>query len=260
MAKMSKILRPIEYLRQARRGAAFAQRAWKRPTGSAQEPKNPLMDYFQSNDSGPGIWKWNHYFEIYHRHLSKFRNTECYVMEIGVYSGGSLGMWRNYFGEKAHIYGIDIQDDCKVYEQDAVKIFIGDQADRSFWKRVKDEVPKLDVLIDDGGHTTQQQIVTLEEMLPRLAPGGVYICEDVHGTRNHFLFYIAGLTCELHETTPVQDLQNSERRISSGANDFQASIHSIHHYPFVTVIEKKDREMSEFVSPKRGTVWQPFLQ
>ena len=260
MAKISKILRLIESLRHARRGDTFARSTWKRPTGNAPELENPLRDHFLSNDSGPGIWKWDHYFEIYHRHLAKFRNVECHVMEIGVYSGGSLGMWRNYFGRKARIFGVDIQADCKVYEQEGVKIFIGDQADRSFWRKVKGEAPKLDILIDDGGHSTQQQIVTLEEMLPHLSPGGVYVCEDVHGSRNHFLFYIAGLTSELHGAELVEDLQDSERRISSPVNDFQASIHSIHHYPFVTVIEKRDREMSELVASKRGTQWQPFLR
>jgi hypothetical protein len=54
-------------------------------------------------------------------------------------------------------------------------VFVGDQADRSFWKRVKQEVPNLGVVIDDGGHIPEQQIVTLEEMFPHLRPGGVYL-------------------------------------------------------------------------------------
>jgi hypothetical protein len=59
-----------------------------------------------------------------------------------------------------------------------IKIFIGDEEDRKFWRRFKAEVPAVDIVIDDGGHQTQQQVVTLEELLPHLRPGGVYICED----------------------------------------------------------------------------------
>jgi 23S rRNA U2552 (ribose-2'-O)-methylase RlmE/FtsJ len=250
-------LQPIKWARYAQVGYRFAQRPWKRPTGNVREPDNPLRSYFLSNKSGPGIFKWDHYFEIYHRHLARFVNSECRVMEIGVDSGGSLRMWRNYFGAKANIYGVDIEPDCKVYEREGVKIFIGDQADRSFWRKVKEEVPHLDILIDDGGHSAHQQMVTLEELLPHLSPGGVYICEDVHGRGNTFLFYIAGLTSQLYETKLIDDLRNSERRLSSPVNDFQASVQSIHHYPFVTVIEKRERGLPEFVAPKRGTEWRP---
>jgi hypothetical protein len=259
-ARIFRVLRPIEWARCVWDGYAFTRRSWKRPIGNEQKPKNPLRDYFLSINNGFGIWKWDHYFDIYHRHLAKFRNSECHIMEVGIYSGGSLGMWRNYFGDKAHIYGADIEPACKVYEQDGVRVFIGDQADHSFWRKVKEEVPRLDVLIDDGGHLAHQQIVTLEEMLPHLQADGVYICEDVHRARNHFLLYVNGMTHGLHETKAVDDFQNSERRLSSPVSDFQASVGSIHHYPFVTVIEKRDRELPEFVAPKRGKEWQPFLK
>jgi hypothetical protein len=181
-------------------------------------------------------------------------------MEVGVYSGGSLGMWRNYFGDKAQIYGVDIEPACKVYEENGVRVFIGDQADHSFWQRVKREVPHLDVLIDDGGHLAHQQITTLEEMLPHLRDGGVYICEDVHRVRNDFLLYVTGMTHGLYKIMAVDDFENCERRLSSPVSGFQASVQSIHYYPFVTVIEKRERDLPEFVAPKRGSKWQPFLK
>jgi hypothetical protein len=259
-ARIFHVLRPIGWALRVWDGYAFTRRPWKRAIGNEQSPKNPLRDYFSSINNGPGMWKWDHYFDIYHRHLAKFRDDECHIMEVGIYSGGSLGMWRNYFGDKAQIYGVDIEPACKLYEQDGVRVFIGDQADHSFWRKVKEEVPRLDVLIDDGGHLADQQIATLEEMLPHLQAGGVYICEDVHRARNHFLLYVNGMTHGLYETKTVDDFQNSERRLSSPVSDFQASVGSIHHYPFVTVIEKRDRELPELVAPKRGTEWQPFLK
>ena len=109
-------------------------------------------------------------FDIYHRHFRKFVGREVHLLEVGIYSGGSLPMWRHYFGKDCRVYGIDIEKDCLVYEDDRTKIFIGDQADRSFWKKVKEAAPQIDILIDDGGHQPEQQLITLEEMLPIFVP------------------------------------------------------------------------------------------
>jgi cephalosporin hydroxylase len=257
MPRIFLVHRPFQCAWRAWSGYTFTKRSWKTPTGNAQEP-NPLRNYVLSHNEGPGIWKWDHYHDIYHRHFVKFRDSDVHIMEIGVYSGGSLALWRDYFGKRAHIYGVDIHPACKAYECDGVKIFVGDQADRSFWRKIKRDVPRLDVLIDDGGHSANQQITTLEEMLPHLSAGGVYLCEDVDGVFNRFSFYVDGMSHGLNAANLVHDFENSERRLSSRSSTFQAAIGSIHHYPWVTVIEKRDRELPEFVSPKRGTEWQPF--
>ena len=226
------------------------------PTSRAQPvaEANALEGYFEANTEGNGIWKWRHYFEIYHRHLAKFINQNANLMEVGIYSGGSFGMWLNYLGPTAHIYGVDIEDACRSYAQDRCSIFIGDQADRAFWQQVREQVPALDVLIDDGGHTPEQQMVTLEEMLPHLAPGGVYICEDVHGDRNVFADFVAGLVSKLHAQVHIPG-----PTLASSVNELQAWICSVHWYPYLVVIEKHATRCDLLEAPKRGTAWQPFL-
>lgn len=67
---------------------------------------NNLGKYFKENN-GNLIHKWVHYFDIYERHFSRFRNRKMTILEIGVYQGGSLQMWKNYFGPQAEIYGVD---------------------------------------------------------------------------------------------------------------------------------------------------------
>src|SRR5262249_54578065 len=121
------------------------------------EPRNPLLDYFDDHETGPGLWKWRHYFDAYHRHLGKFVATPVTMLEVGIYSGGSLEMWRDYFGPASHIYGVDIASECEVYAGDGVDILIGDQADRTFWAETRARIPQLDVVLDDGGHTPEQQ-------------------------------------------------------------------------------------------------------
>jgi 23S rRNA U2552 (ribose-2'-O)-methylase RlmE/FtsJ len=208
------------------------------------------MQSYGRRKQGPGIWKWNHYFEIYDRHFRQFRGQEVHVLEIGIYSGGSLDMWRDYFGPKAVIYGVDIEPACRIYEKDGVKIFIGDQADRSFWREFRRKVPILDIVIDDGGHQPEQQIVSVEELLPFLRPGGVYFCEDVHGAYNQFASYIHRMGHKLN------DLFHTVH----SCTPFQSSVNSIHLYPFVTVLERNAAPVTELRAPKHGTQWQPFLK
>jgi 23S rRNA U2552 (ribose-2'-O)-methylase RlmE/FtsJ len=221
------------------------------------DPSNALRAYFEANTQGPGILKWLHYFDIYNRHLAKFVGKDVHVVEIGVYSGGSLGMWRSYLGPRSRITGVDIEPACKSYENEYTKIVIGDQADRSFWKRFRDEFPPADIVIDDGGHTSEQQIVTLEETLPYLRPGGVFICEDVHGLNKNFVSFVSGL----HNALNAFDIESqgaTPNDLTIRSTPFQAQVHSIHHYPYVVVVEKHEHPMNHLWSVRRGTEWQPI--
>lgn len=215
-------------------------------------PANPLKTFFDSREIGRGIWKWEHYFDIYHHHFRKFVDTDVHVLEIGVYSGGSLEMWRHYFGARCHIYGVDIQEACKCYENEHTKIFIGDQENRNFWKSFKEQIPFIDILIDDGGHKTDQQIVTFEEMFPYIRPGGIYLCEDLHGLHNGFTTYMHGIVKNLN----AQAFDKSQPR--SGPSALQTWISSVHFYPYVTVIQKAERPVKQFKSLRHGTEWEPF--
>lgn len=245
-------------------------RKWQSPKGlegnfdsksSLAGLSNPLQTYFDSHVEGKGIWKWEHYFDIYHRHFAKFIGQDVRILEIGIYSGGSLDMWRQYFGPACRIYGVDIEEACRAYADDSVEVHIGDQADRTFWKEFKKKVALVDIIIDDGGHMPHQQMVTLEEMLPHLRSGGVYLCEDVGGDTNRFAAYMNGLALNLNgfDRTLQGDVDGHGKRLVRPRTQFQDTVHSVHLYPFVAVIEKSGRDRGPLVSAKRGTEWQPFL-
>jgi hypothetical protein len=218
-----------------------------------ENSNNVLKKYFDSHSSGRTIWKWEHYFDVYHRHLSKFRGRDVRVMEIGVLGGGSLEMWHAYFGSQCTVYGVDIDPACRQYEGERTKILIGDQQDRAFWHSVKSTVAPLDIIIDDGGHEAEQQIVTLEEMLPHTRSGAVYICEDVHQSNQMFLPYVSGIVTELSEFTFIP---NTTETVSA-VNNFQRYVSGIHSYPFITVIERRGIELRQLIAPKRGSLEQP---
>lgn len=218
-----------EHVRALNFAAGWHEPVYTNPPITSLATENPLRAYFDGHRTGRGLWKWLHYFEIYHRHLAKFINTEVHVCEIGIFGGGSLEMWRHYFGPKCHIYGVDIEPICKSYEQDGIRVFIGDQSDPAFWQRFRAQVPTLDIVLDDGGHQSEQQIVTLEALLSHLRPGGVYVCEDIDRLRNPFSSYLSGLASSLNIT---------QQHAGYVATSFQQAVESIHLYPLMAVIER----------------------
>ena len=142
-------------------------------------PTNPLEKYFRANDKRL-IHKWMHYFDIYDHHFARFRNRSPVVLEFGVSHGGSLQMWKDYFGPGAMITGVDIDPRCAEFTEEGIDVMIGDQEDRSFLRQVNEQVGTVDVLIEDGGHTMAQQINTFEELWPSIRTGGVFLMEDLH--------------------------------------------------------------------------------
>ena len=214
---------------------------------------NDLLNYFENNP-GRLIHKWMHYFEIYERYLSRFRNQEVNVVEIGVNHGGSLQMWKKYFGDNAYIYGVDINKRCQELEEEKIKIIIGNQENRNFLKQIKNLCPRIDILIDDGGHTMLQQINTFEELFSHISENGVYICEDLHtsywanyggGYRNpyNFIEYSKNLIDKLNAW-------HSKDAESFQVTDFTRCAYSMHYYDSVLVIEK--RKMEKPVVRKTG--------
>jgi len=205
---------------------------------------NDLEKYFRENKDRL-IYKWHHYFDIYDRHFQRFRGKEITVVEIGIFQGGSLQMWKKYFGDKAKIYGIDINPACKALEEENIKVFIGSQSDREFLREVRKQIPKIDILIDDGGHTMKQQIVSFEELFDHVKDDGVYLCEDLH--TSYWLGYGGG---HKRRRTFIEFSKNfiddinawfSEQR-SLKVNSITKSVRSIHYYTSVVVMEKGKME------------------
>ena len=206
---------------------------------------NDLERIFYANTENL-IHKWKHYFEIYDRHFSRFRGGEVTVLEMGVGQGGSSRMWRSYFGPRAKIVGVDINPECVALAGDQIEILIANQENRESLRELKAKVPHVDILIDDGGHTMQQQINTFEELFPHVDAHGVYLCEDLHtsywpdwggGFRKDGTFIELGkrLVDQLHawHSTNADELRISE---------FTRSAHSLHFYDSILAIEKRPME------------------
>lgn len=124
--------------------------------------------------------KWTHYLEVYDRYLSRYRERPVRFLEIGVMQGGSLQVWRRYFGARAVLHGLDINSACARIDDPDLTIHIGSQTDRALLAEIVSEMGGIDVVIDDGSHVNAHQIETFDVLYPLLAADGVYIVEDVH--------------------------------------------------------------------------------
>lgn len=134
---------------------------------------NPLKKYFRQNKARR-IIKWTHYFDIYHQYFAKYRGRDVVILEFGVAHGGSLQMWKHYFGKKAMVIGVDIDSRCKDLIEDQIEVYIGDQGSRYFLRKLIKKIGALDIVIDDGGHFMKQQITTFQEMFPAINKRGIF--------------------------------------------------------------------------------------
>jgi hypothetical protein len=128
------------------------------------------------------VHKWSNYFSIYDQELSRFRNSQgTHFVEIGGFAGGSAQLWAEWLGPGATVHVVDIEQINASYFPPNVRIWQGDQSNVSFWRdEFLPEIPVIDALLDDGGHTWLQQLITMRECLPHIRRGGVLMVEDTH--------------------------------------------------------------------------------
>lgn len=214
---------------------------------------NPLFKYFWENKERNPIWKHFHYFDAYHRHLNKFVGQRVNLLEIGIYGGGSLEMWRDYFGKASRIIGIDIEKECEIHRGDGIEVYIGSQQDKNFLRKVMEQ-ESIDICVDDGSHNTKHQATSFEAIFPKINPGGIYIIEDIGGTNNKFADYISGLIKSMNFISETKDTS----KWLSYPNYLQQWVRCIHYYPQMLIVEKHKAKLREFTSRRIGTHIPPF--
>jgi hypothetical protein len=128
----------------------------------------------------------HNFTEFYDSYLDHLRNESFNILEIGIWKGESLKMWKEYF-PNSNIYGLDINN-LKHLEEDRIFIEQADQTDIQRMNTVFSDI-KFNIIIDDGGHSMYQQQLTLIAMLHRLKKGGFFILEDLHTSLSFHPFY-----------------------------------------------------------------------
>lgn len=117
---------------------------------------------------------YHNFTDFYDLYLDNKRESASNVLEVGVFNGASIFMWRDYF-KHATIHAVDIYDKSHLFIGMArVKFIISDQ------KNLRYSPHTFDVIIDDASHIMEDQQITFANLFMAVKNGGVYIIEDLH--------------------------------------------------------------------------------
>lgn len=211
-----------------------------------------------TRSSGKGS-NWHNYTEVYSKYLAPYKDKEIKFLEIGIFEASGVKFWESYL-QKADLHFIDITFDRVKYFSNRSHYYLADQANIYDLRRViRDSGGNYDIIIDDGGHTMSQQIVSFVTLFPELKSGGLYIVEDTH--TSYWKDYGGNGTFEHPKAGPATFIQFAKNLIDDvnyiGAHTLSAShanltpdqlskltiyqreIYSIHFYDSLCIIIKR---------------------
>lgn len=220
-----------------------------------------LYEIFKEHE-GYSVSKWATYLEVYQSFFEKYRNTDVVVLEVGINYGGSLEVWRKFFGEKARIIGVDINESCKTLTDVDAEIYIGSQSDRRFLRDLKTKIPKVDILIDDGGHTMRQLIVTYEELFDHVKEDGLYVFEDLHTSYWRKFgggFRRRGSFIELSKKWVDQLNANHSKQRGFKPDAFTKSVFSMHYFDSLMILQKRKMVGNEVLESGKTVPFDGFV-
>ena len=155
-------------------------------------------------------------------------------------------MWTVYFGKEARIIGIELHPNAKELEKHGFEIYIGSQSDKNFWRNFYSKVGKIDILLDDGGHVNDQQIITLSESVHNINDNGIIVTEDVHTSylkkfgnpsKYSFINYSKYLIDVIISRFPETKIKKN--------NDFRNKMYSISFYESIVAININSKKSIE---------------
>ena len=157
-------------------------RTSRRDLDNEASARNPLYQIWKQHK--PRAHKWTHYFEAYHAIFGLCRARAVRILEIGVYQGASLRLWKQYFNDpETVIVAIDIDATCSQFDSppENIHVRIGSQADASFLETITRDFGPFDIIIDDGSHHSSHMIASFNHLFASaLNDDGIYLAEDLH--------------------------------------------------------------------------------
>lgn len=201
----------------------------------------------------------HNYCVKYQKYLPFNRYDKLNIMEIGILGGDSLRTWKEFY-YRSNILGIDINPDCKQYEEDRMKVEIGSQFDAEFLAQIKTQYGPFDMILDDGSHINEHVIFSFKHLWDSIKPGGVYVVEDVctsylpyYGGGRYLegtmMEYFKGITDEVnffgetlenfHNANARREDKLTEQFEAKGYNYIGTQIESINFLNGIIIITKR---------------------
>jgi hypothetical protein len=155
------------------------------------------------------------YLETYEELFHKKQNENINILEIGVYQGGSIKLWKDYF-INGTVYGVDICGTDFIRESDImsherVKLYLKSDAYNEEFVRESLNNITFDFLVDDGPHTLESMKLFIRNYSPLLKDDGILIIEDIQ--EYHWIQALQDATPEhLKQYVKVYDLRYVKNR------------------------------------------------
>lgn len=235
-------------------------------SGSLVAREEPGYDPYQHIDQlalAAGTDKgssYHNYTRIYCRYFDALRKKPLKFLEIGIDKGHSVVFWEAYF-PKAELHFIDIDPEVIEYTSGRSKYHFVDQTDRAGLQSLARSLKgNFDIIIDDGGHTMEQQITSFKALFPFLKSGGIYVIEDLHtsywkeyggygtvgnpvsgpGTSVEFLKTLIDDLNYSSAMTTYGDINKVPSELVATLTDYQKTIEAIHFYKSLVFIIKSE--------------------
>ena len=181
------------------------------------------------------------FLDIYEDYFKDYKDKKIKILEIGVDKGHSLRIWREYFS-KAKICGIDINE--IKFKIDGVDIIKADQSKIKDLTSICKKYKSFDIIIDDGGHHSNQIITSLNFLFDYLNDNGLYVIEDL---QTSYFPRFGGSRLNLnHKNTSMNYLKSITDSINYEQNDkpfyetkkFDGQIKFVHFFQNIAIIKK----------------------
>lgn len=190
------------------------------------------------------------YLRFYEERLAHLKSDKFLFIEIGVFEGGSLKTWGEYF-PNAQIVGMDINPATKQYAGDNRHVYIGDASRGECIDFIVERHGRPLIVLDDGSHIWHHQIESLRYFWPKVLPGGMFIMEDIQtsmpGQIEHHPFYIGDSQIsaydyiqKLNRFVVGAEQMGSEKPYDGFVGNYWRTIRSIEWYRGTCIISKKN--------------------
>lgn len=142
-----------------------------------------ITNYIGS-DKGTEVGEKHSYTEVYESLFASRRLCPTKILEIGIsdprFPYASIKIWDSYF-QNIEITGLDIAD-CSNLERNMPNFRFHqiNQFEQTDHDRIVNLGQKYDIIIDDGPHVYDAQILSFNNFFKLLENNGLYIIEDLH--------------------------------------------------------------------------------